>query len=175
LKSNVTVYGESITLSFRSKGGKTVVKKFAAPALATALAILRRLPGRRLFQYRAESGDVRHVTTHEVNAFLREIAGAQISLKDFRTLLASASALEALARTEPAASERQRRRQVLSPTPRRSAARATCTRSSSPRSRMACSSASPRRSSPAALPPAVPRCWRRSSLRQREEEGAFFV
>jgi DNA topoisomerase I len=113
LKSNVTVYGESITLSFRSKGGKTVVKEFAAPALASALAILRRLPGRRLFQYRAESGDVRHVTAREVNAFLREIAGARISLKDFRTLLASASALEALARTEPAASERQRRRQVL--------------------------------------------------------------
>jgi DNA topoisomerase I len=113
LKSNVTVYGESITLSFRSKGGKTVVKEFAAPALASALATLRRLPGRRLFQYRGESGDVRHVTAHEVNAFLREIAGAQISLKDFRTLLASASALEALARTEPAASERQRRRQVL--------------------------------------------------------------
>jgi DNA topoisomerase I len=113
LKSNVTVYGESITLSFRSKGGKTVVKEFAAPALASALASLRRLPGRRLFQYRAESGDVRHVTAREVNAFLREIAGAQISLKDFRTLLASASALEALARTEPAASERQRRRQVL--------------------------------------------------------------
>jgi DNA topoisomerase I len=109
LKSNVTVYGESITLSFRSKGGKTVVKEFAAPALATALAILRRLPGRRLFQYRADSGDVRHVTAHEVNAFLREIAGAQISLKDFRTLLASASALEALARTEPAASERRSR------------------------------------------------------------------
>src|SRR5262245_23298359 len=65
------------------------------------------------FSTRAESGDVRHVTAHEVNAFLREIAGARISLKDFRTLLASASALEALARTEPAASERQRRRQVL--------------------------------------------------------------
>jgi DNA topoisomerase I len=113
LKSNVTVYGESITLSFRAKGGKTVVKEFTAPALASALATLRRLPGRRLFQYRAESGDVRHVTAREVNAFLREIAGAQISLKDFRTLLASASALDALARTEPAASERQRRRQVL--------------------------------------------------------------
>jgi DNA topoisomerase I len=113
LKSNVTLYGESITLSFRSKGGKTVVKEFTAPTLSSAISTLRSLPGRRLFQYRAESGDVRHVTAREVNAFLREIAGAQISLKDFRTLLASASALEALARTEPAASERQRRRQVL--------------------------------------------------------------
>jgi len=53
------------------------------------------------------------VTAREVNAFLREIAGAKISLKDFRTLLASASVLEALARTKPAANARQRRKQVL--------------------------------------------------------------
>jgi DNA topoisomerase-1 len=47
-----------------------------------------------------------------VNAFLRAIAGVKISLKDFRTLSASASALEALAHIEPAESERGRRRQV---------------------------------------------------------------
>ena len=113
LKSNVTIYGESITLTFRSKGGKTTVKEVSAPRLATAIALLRELPGRRLFQYRAASGDVRHVTAHEVNGFLREIAGVHISLKDFRTLLASASVLETLAHIEPAASERQRRKQVL--------------------------------------------------------------
>jgi DNA topoisomerase-1 len=113
LKSNVALYGETITLTFRSKGGKTLVKEFVAPRLAAAFVMLRQLPGRRLFQYRAESGDVRHVTAADVNAFLRELAGVRISLKDFRTLLASASVLETLARTEPAASERRRRRQVL--------------------------------------------------------------
>jgi DNA topoisomerase I len=113
LKSNVTLYGENITLTFRSKGGKTVVKEFEAPRLAAAIGQLRQLPGRRLFQYRAENGDVRHVTANDVNAFLRAIAGVRISLKDFRTLLASASVLDALPRTEPAANERQRRKQVL--------------------------------------------------------------
>ena len=43
----------------------------------------------------------------EVNAFLQEIAGRRISLKDFRTLVASAAALKALAATDPADSERQ--------------------------------------------------------------------
>jgi len=113
LKSNVTTYGESITLRFRSKGAKIVTKEFTAPRLVRAIGLLRPLPGRRLFQYRAEDGTVRGVTTREVNAFLREIAGANISLKDFRTLLASASVLEMLARTKPAANERQRRKQVL--------------------------------------------------------------
>jgi len=113
LKSNVTTYGESIILRFRSKGGKTITKEFTAPPLVRAIDLLRQLPGRRLFQYRAEGGTVRGVTAREVNAFLREIASANISLKDFRTLLASASVLETLARTKPAANERQRRKQVL--------------------------------------------------------------
>jgi len=113
LKSNVSIYGETITLKFRSKGGKIITKEFAAPRLARVIAMLRQLPGRRLFLYQAENGAVRGVTAREVNAFLREIAGTKISLKDFRTLLASASVLDALARIKPAASVRQRRKQVL--------------------------------------------------------------
>jgi DNA topoisomerase-1 len=56
---------------------------------------------------------LRIVSAQEVNVFLREIAGVQISLKDFRTLLASVSVLEALAQEIPASSKRARRRQVL--------------------------------------------------------------
>jgi DNA topoisomerase-1 len=113
LKSNIAIDGEAITLTFRGKGGKKIIKEITAPRLAKVVAVLRQLPGRRLFQFRAENGDLRHVTAQDVNAFLREIAGMRISLKDFRTLVASASVFEMLARAEPAASERKRRRQVL--------------------------------------------------------------
>jgi len=113
LKSNVSVYGESIRLRFRAKGGKQIDKEIRAPRLAAAVATLLQLPGRRLFQYRNDNGELRAVSAEDVNGFLREIAGAQISLKDFRTLLASASVLEELARTEPATSKRARRRQIL--------------------------------------------------------------
>ena len=111
LKSNVAVSGAAITLKFRAKGGKDIDKKFHCPRVARALEVLNAIPGRRLFQYRGEDG-VRIVTASDVNAFLREIAGVKISLKDFRTLCASAAALEALAHVAPAASERGRRRQV---------------------------------------------------------------
>ena len=111
LKSNVVAHGAALTLRFRSKGGKFVTKELLAPRLAKAIARLRQLPGRRLFRYRAD-GKIRSLTAQEVNTFLREIAGAKISLKDFRTLLASLSVLEALAHTKPAPSERQRRKQV---------------------------------------------------------------
>ena len=114
LKSNVAIEGENVTLSFRAKGGKVVRKEFVAAALVPMLERLRELPGRRLFQYRDEAGEIHMVTARAVNVFLREIAGGvMISLKDFRTLLASAAVLETLAREEPAESQRQRRRQVL--------------------------------------------------------------
>ena len=113
LKSNVRLNGAAITLEFRAKGGKEVYKEFTAPRLCQVLEILRRLPGRRLFQFRDETGTVRRVRARDVNVFLRSLAGVQISLKDFRTLCASAAVLDRLARTLPAASARQRRRQVL--------------------------------------------------------------
>src|SRR5947208_4319473 len=113
LKSSVSVDGDAVTLSFRAKGGKVVRKQFEAARLVQVIAILGKLPGRRLFQYRNGEGVARPVRAREVNAFLREIAGVKISLKDFRTLLASTVALEALARIKPAASPRQRRKQVL--------------------------------------------------------------
>jgi DNA topoisomerase-1 len=112
LKSNIDVAGATVTLKFRAKGGKAVEKEFRCPRVAAAVNVLRALPGRRLFQYRAEDGAARIVTASDVNRYLREIAGVTISLKDFRTLCASAAALEALARVEPASSERGRRRQV---------------------------------------------------------------
>jgi DNA topoisomerase-1 len=113
LKSNVSLYGETVKLSFRAKGGKQIDKDVHSPKLAAAIAVLRQLPGRRLFQYRTEAGELRAVSAQDVNRFLREMAGVEISLKDFRTLLASVSVLDALARAEPASSERARRRQVL--------------------------------------------------------------
>lgn len=112
LKSNITVSGAAIALKFRAKGGKNIEKEFHCPRVASAINVLHEIPGRRLFQYRGEDGTTRIVKASDVNAFLREIAGVKISLKDFRTLCASAAALEALAHVAPATSAHGRRRQV---------------------------------------------------------------
>jgi DNA topoisomerase I len=112
LKSNVTLDGDGFVLSFKAKGGKAVRKECDAPKLVRAIPILRQLPGKRLFQYRDAAGIIRAVSTTAVNAFLREIGGIKISLKDFRTLMASAVVLESLSLVSPAASERGRKRQV---------------------------------------------------------------
>ena len=112
-KSNVVLEDDGVVLSFKAKGGKAVRKECDAAKLVRAIGILGGLPGKRMFQYQDNSGNVRAVSTTQVNAFLREIAGIKISLKDFRTLMASAVVLESLSRISPAASARGRRKQVL--------------------------------------------------------------
>jgi DNA topoisomerase I len=113
LKSNVTIEDETIVLTFKAKGGKATRKECDAAKLVRAVGILQTVPGKRLFQYRDASGVARTVSTTTVNSFLREIAGIKISLKDFRTLMASAVVLESLSRISPAESARGRRKQVL--------------------------------------------------------------
>jgi DNA topoisomerase-1 len=113
LKSNVTLEDDCVVLTFKAKGGKAVRKECDAAKLVRAIGILRGIPGKRMFQYKDEAGNTRIVNTTQVNAFLREIAGIKISLKDFRTLMASAVVLESLSRISPAKSATGRRKQVL--------------------------------------------------------------
>jgi DNA topoisomerase I len=113
-KSNVKIDGRRVVLAFTAKGGKSVSKEVRDTRLTRVLGRLLALPGRRLFQYRDAEGTVRQVRAQEVNTFLREVAGRRISLKDFRTLVASAAALEALSNLAPATSERGRRSQLKS-------------------------------------------------------------
>lgn len=113
LKSNVVLCRNStVRITFRGKGGKVVTKEVKSRRFRAAVRNLLAVPGRRLFQWRDDSGEARPIRADDVNAFLHEVAGARISLKDFRTLVASAAALRALAATEPAPSHRRRLRQV---------------------------------------------------------------
>jgi DNA topoisomerase-1 len=113
LKSNVSVTRDTVTLHFPAKAGKTMRKTFRSPRLARVIRRLLRLPGRRLFQDRDEMGEVRVVRARQVNEFLRSLAGIPLSLKDFRTLNASAAALDALTGLQPGRSSLRRRKQVL--------------------------------------------------------------
>lgn len=114
LKSNVAVSGDAVLLEFKAKGARTVTKEVRDARLAKAVARLQRLPGRRLFQYRAPDGAVHPVRAREVNSYLREVGGRRISLKDFRTLVGSGGVLEALAAQPAGRSQRERRSQLRS-------------------------------------------------------------
>jgi DNA topoisomerase-1 len=113
LKSDLTISGSKVTLHFTGKGGKEIKKTFDSRRLAEALRRLSALPGKRMFQYRNEQGAIVPLRRRDVNNALRTIASRAVSLKDFRTLNASAQAVQHLASLDPKPSERGRKRQLL--------------------------------------------------------------
>lgn len=109
LKSNVEIDGLMVRLHFRGKGAKMVAREVRDRILATTCKNLLALPGRRLFQYRGTDGELHAIRAADVNAFLREVSGVRVSLKDFRTLVASAGVMKALSEAEPADTQRARK------------------------------------------------------------------
>ena len=86
-----------LRLRFRGKGG---VEHEIAVDDARVARIVRRchqLPGQRLFQFLDDDGESRPVDSGQVNDYLREVAGADFTAKDFRTWGATLRAVELLA------------------------------------------------------------------------------
>jgi DNA topoisomerase I len=109
---DVHVKGDEITVGFPAKSGKVAEYSLTDARLAQAIARVKTIPGKRLLMYRDEDGKARAIRTEEMNRYLREIAEAPVTAKDFRTLHASALAAEALARIEPGESPTARKRQL---------------------------------------------------------------
>ena len=82
---HVNVKGSKINFYFRGKSGKRHVIKLENSRLAKIVRQCRDLPGYELFQYVDETGGPASVSSNDVNDYLREIAGAEFSAKDFRT------------------------------------------------------------------------------------------
>jgi DNA topoisomerase I len=109
---DVAVKGDEVRIRFPAKSGKEAVYVIKDERLAAAIGRIRTISGQRLLMFRNGDGKPRPIRTEELNAYLRELADAPISAKDFRTLHASALAGEALAKLEPGDSDTARRRQV---------------------------------------------------------------
>ena len=70
------------------------------------------MPGRLLFQYLDEAGRRRGLRSSDVNAYLREATGRDLSTKDFRTWYGTVLAYRALRSVGLPKSERDARRRV---------------------------------------------------------------
>ncbi|WP_372424940.1 DNA topoisomerase IB [Salinarimonas chemoclinalis] len=82
---HVRVEGDSLRFVFTAKGGKEWRLKVRDRRVARTVRMLADLPGQRLFQWVDEDGNRRAVESADVNAYLREITGREITAKDFRT------------------------------------------------------------------------------------------
>jgi DNA topoisomerase-1 len=72
--------------------------------VARIVRACQHLPGQTLFGYVDDAGRQQAVTSCDVNAYLKQVSGRDITAKDFRTWAATVMAAKALAEASPAES-----------------------------------------------------------------------
>ena len=82
---HVEVDGSALKFNFKGKSGKVWKLSVRDRRVAKVIRACQDLPGQELFQYLDEGGETRDVTSSDVNIYLREISGEDITAKDFRT------------------------------------------------------------------------------------------
>ncbi|TFZ06200.1 DNA topoisomerase IB [Ramlibacter henchirensis] len=97
---HVSIEGGQLRFEFKGKSGKTWRLQVQNRRVAKVVRACQELPGQRLFQYHDDEGELREVTSSDVNAYLREITGRDITAKDFRTWAGTVMAALALQEVE---------------------------------------------------------------------------
>jgi DNA topoisomerase-1 len=82
---HVKIRGGELRFTFRGKSGKDWQLKLHDPRVARVVRGCQDLPGQHLFEYRGEDGKPHSISSGDVNAYLHDACGPDISAKDFRT------------------------------------------------------------------------------------------
>jgi DNA topoisomerase-1 len=110
---HVAFDGPVIRFRFRGKHGIGHEIEVKDPKLSKIVRACQRVPGDELFQYIDADGKIHDVTSHEVNAYLREITGGDYTAKDFRTWAGTVLASMALQEFSTFDSTAQAKRNIL--------------------------------------------------------------
>jgi DNA topoisomerase I len=82
---HVDVRGRRVQFRFRAKSGVVQTIDLEDAQLARSVARCQDLPGQTLFQYLDDAGQRRTISSTDVNAYIRDVAGEAFTAKDFRT------------------------------------------------------------------------------------------
>jgi DNA topoisomerase-1 len=93
---HVAVDGNEVRFRFTGKSGKQWSLRVRDRRIAKIIRACQELPGQELLQYLDEEGQPRDVTSSDVNTYLKEITGKDITAKDFRTWAGTVLAAMAL-------------------------------------------------------------------------------
>ena len=114
-REHVHVRGERTFFSYTAKGGIERETEITDRPTATVVRQLLERPadaGGDLLAYQVDDGEWRDVTSDEINAYLKEISGAEITAKDFRTWNATVLMAAVLAETPRPKSRTARKKTV---------------------------------------------------------------
>jgi len=112
LVRHVKIDGSELRFHFKGKSGKTWRLNVSDRRVARIVKSCQELPGQHLFQYLDDAGQRQAVTSADVNSYLKEISGADITAKDFRTWTGTVLAAMALAEFEQADSAARAKKNV---------------------------------------------------------------
>jgi DNA topoisomerase-1 len=108
----VEVDGSELRFDFKGKSGKIWKLKVRDRRVAKIVRACQDLPGQDLFQYIDQDGERQSVTSADVNAYLKEITGRDVTAKDFRTWSGTVLAAMALKEFETFDSETKAKKNV---------------------------------------------------------------
>jgi DNA topoisomerase-1 len=113
-KQHVRVDGDQIAFDYPAKSGKRRVHAVVDPEVASVVAKLkaRRSGGDELLAYKCD-GAWRDVRSPDINEYLKQASGLDVSAKDFRTWGATVLAAVALAVTDPAVTTKTARKRAI--------------------------------------------------------------
>lgn len=112
-EKHVEISGYKLRFHFRGKSGLTHDLELTDRKLSRILRQCQELPGHELFHYINESGDIVKISSEDVNSYLREIAGADFTAKDFRTWVGSSQMVLELEKIGPAGSETEAKKNIV--------------------------------------------------------------
>jgi DNA topoisomerase-1 len=95
-RRHVEVSGSKLRFEFRGKSGVPHSVAITDRRIARIVQHCQELPGQELFQYLDDEGRRQSVDAGDINQYLREIAGRQVTAKDFRTWAGTMLAASAL-------------------------------------------------------------------------------
>jgi DNA topoisomerase I len=112
-RQHAKVQRTAVRFRFRGKSGRQHEVGIRDRRLAAVVRKCQDLPGQELFQYIGEDGVSHDVASGDVNEYLREISGADVTAKDFRTWAGTVLAYRALRALAPGTNDRAVRKNVV--------------------------------------------------------------
>jgi DNA topoisomerase-1 len=112
-RRHVQVKGSRLRFEFRGKSGVTRTADVFDRRVARIVQRCQELPGQELFKYLDDDGSRQAVDSGDINDYLRQISGQDVTAKDFRTWAGTINAATALAELGPATSERQAKLNIV--------------------------------------------------------------
>jgi DNA topoisomerase-1 len=112
-RRHVQVSGAKLRFEFRGKSGITRTAQITDRRIARIVQRCQELPGQELFKYLDDEGRRQTVDSGDINEYLRQVSGREITAKDFRTWAGTILAATTLSDIGPAGSERESNRNVV--------------------------------------------------------------